>query len=269
MILLSTPTWRNISNLSPFFVPPRNSKIATSSNFLRLHVLEEEGRDYEDKDIDLITSQTPKWTFNITGVRKQIRFFSEICALIFGRNSLLVSNLRLWDSHILTNQQSYEEYQSSHKYFICSVLNKIHQKVQRFLMKCQEGWEEINWRIFDSNDIQDGIISENYHVEKPSWVIEKDSYKHNKNRGNTNNGNRIDNKNKQYKTDTDASQEINFDKDPRLNIPDSSVKYGTLQYCTVFVSYNRSTILTIEEYVQCHTVHTLLVLQKSVQSFDI
>ena len=39
MILLSTPTWRNISNLSPFFVPPRNSKIATSSNFLRLHVL--------------------------------------------------------------------------------------------------------------------------------------------------------------------------------------------------------------------------------------
>ena len=49
MILLSTPTWRNISNLSPFFVPPRNSRIVTSSIFLRLHVLEEEGRGYEDK----------------------------------------------------------------------------------------------------------------------------------------------------------------------------------------------------------------------------
>ena len=38
MILLSTPTWRNVSNLSTFSVPPRNSKIATSSNFLRLHL---------------------------------------------------------------------------------------------------------------------------------------------------------------------------------------------------------------------------------------
>ena len=80
MILLSTPTWRNILNLSLFYVPPRNSKIATSSNFLRLHVLEEEGRDYDDNDIDSITSQTPKWTFNVTGLRKQIRNFAEICS---------------------------------------------------------------------------------------------------------------------------------------------------------------------------------------------
>ena len=57
IILLSTPTWRNISNLSPFFIPPRNSKIAMSSSFLRLNVLEEEGRGYKDKDIDLITSK--------------------------------------------------------------------------------------------------------------------------------------------------------------------------------------------------------------------
>ena len=115
---------------------------------MRLRIVEEEGRGYEDKDIDSITSQTPKWTFNITGMRKQIRNFVEVCALSFGRNSLLVSNLRSWGSHfILANEQSYEEYKSLYKYFICSVLNKIHQKVQRFIMKCQEGWEEINWRI--------------------------------------------------------------------------------------------------------------------------
>ena len=58
MIPPSTPLWKNISNLSPFFVPPRNSKIATSSNLLRLHVLEEEGRRYDDKDIDSVTSQS-------------------------------------------------------------------------------------------------------------------------------------------------------------------------------------------------------------------
>ena len=104
MILLSTPLWKNISNLSPFFVPPRNSKIATSSNFLRLHVLEQERRGYDDKDIESVTSQFPKWPFNITGLRKQIRNFTALCALIFGHNSLLVLSLRSWDNHILENE---------------------------------------------------------------------------------------------------------------------------------------------------------------------
>lgn len=70
MILLSTPSWKNISNLSPFFVPPRNINKATSANFLRLHILEQEGRGYEDKDVELITVQTPQWPLNITGLRK-------------------------------------------------------------------------------------------------------------------------------------------------------------------------------------------------------
>ena len=143
MILLSTPNWKSILNLSPFFVPPRNNKIAISANFLRLHVLEEEGRGYDNRDIKSVTSQTPKWTFNISGLRKQIKNFTEVCALIFGKKSLLVRNLGSWDSHILLNEQSYKEYQFLHKYFLCSILNKIHQRVQRFLTKYQEGWEEI------------------------------------------------------------------------------------------------------------------------------
>ena len=160
MILLSTPTWRNISNLTPSFVPPRNSRIATSSIFLRLNVLEEECRGYEDKDIESISSQTHASTFNITGMKKQIKNFTEVCALIFGKNSLLTNNLKLWDSHILMNEKSYEEHQISQKYFTCSVLNKIHQRVQRFLMRYQEGWDEINWRIIDFHDIQDRIVAE-------------------------------------------------------------------------------------------------------------
>ena len=120
---------------------------------MRLRIVEEEGRGYEDKDIDSITFQTPKWTFNITDLRKQIKKIAEVCGIIFGNRSLLMNILRSWDSHILLNEQSYEEVQGAHKYFICSVLNKIHQKVQHFLMKCQEGWEEINWRIIDFSDI--------------------------------------------------------------------------------------------------------------------
>ena len=169
MILLSTPNWKSISNLSPFFVPPRNNKIATSTNFLQLHVLEEEGRGYDDRDIESVTSQRPKWTFNIIGMRKQIKNFTAVCALIFGKKSLLVRNLGSWDSHILLNELSYEVYQLSHKYFICSILNKIHQRVQRFLTICQEGWDEINWRAIDFGDMQDNIVSEDYHVEK-SWL---------------------------------------------------------------------------------------------------
>ena len=257
MILLSTPTWRNISNLSPFFVPPRSNKTATSSNFLRLHVLEEEGRGYDDKDIDSVTSQTPKWTFNITGLRKQIRNFAEICSLIFGKNSILVRNLSSWDSHILLNEQSYEEYQSSHKYFICSLLNKIHQRTQRFLTKCQEGWDEINWQTIDFTDIQDNIVSEDFHVEKPGWVIEKDNNKFNRN-SSSNTGNSYndsnDNRNKRQKTDKEASQEINNEKDSRFNIPDRNVKYGEIFTPNVRKEFGK-VIKNEDGKVICHRFH--------------
>ena len=65
-------------------------------------------------------------------------------------------------------------------------------------MKCQEGWEEINWRIIDFSDIQDRIVSEDYHVEKPSWVIEKENHKDNRN--SSNNGSRNEGDNGHKKT---------------------------------------------------------------------
>lgn len=62
-------------------------------------------------------------------------------------------------------------------------------------------------------------------MDKLSWAIEKDINKDNKNQNSVSNGNKNNNRNKRYKMDRGASQEINFKKDPRLNIPDSSVKY--------------------------------------------
>ncbi len=229
MILLSSPSWKNISNLSPFLVPPRNSKIASSSNFLRLHVLEQEGKGYDDKDIESVMTQSPKWPFNVTGLRKQTKNFTSLCSLIFGDVSLLVISLKSWDDHILDNEQSYEEYQSNYKYFICSVLNKIYQNVQRFLTRCQEGWDEINWEDINFKRIQDKIVTEDYHLEKPAWVVEKEPKHHNAN--NSNNlydNNQNSHRNKRFKSDKEPSQHRNFDKDPRFNIPDSKLKYGDI-----------------------------------------
>ena len=257
MILLSTPNWKGISNLSPFFVPPRNNKITTSANFLQ-HVLEEEGRDYDDRDINSVTSQTPKWTFNITGLRKQIRNFTEVCALIFGKKSLLVRNLRSWDSRILLNEQSYEEYQLLHKYFICSILKKIHQRVQRFLTKCQEGWDEINWRVIDFGDMQENIVSEDNHVAKPGWVVEKENKSNKSNNNGSNNydsQNNNENKNKKLKIEREVHQEINYNKDSTFNIPDRNVKYGEIFTPYVWKEFGK-VIKNEDGKVICHRFHT-------------
>ena len=258
MILLSTPSWKNISNLSTFFVPPRNSKIATNSNFLRLHVLEQEGKGYDDKDIDSVTTQSPKWPFNITGLRKQIMNFISLCALIFGKGSLLSMSLKSWDDHILDNEQSYEEYQSNHKYFICSVLNKIHQNVQRFLMRCQEGWDKINWEDINFRKIQDRIVTEDYHVEKPAWVVEKDhknSIDNNHNHISENNNHNGGHRNKRYKLDfKDSKQEINTDKDPRFNIPDPKLKYGEIFTADIRKAFGKI-IRNDENTIICHRYH--------------
>ena len=59
-------------NKSEFFLcPSRNSTISTFSYFLRLHVFEEEGRGNEGKAVDSPPSQTVKWPFNITGLKKK------------------------------------------------------------------------------------------------------------------------------------------------------------------------------------------------------
>ena len=135
-ILLSTPTCKQISNLSPFFVPPRNSKTVNNTNFLKLHIMEQEGRGYDKKYIDSITSQVPQWSFEITGLTKQIKNFTKLCSLLFGSESLLVRNLHSWDKHILDNEQCNDDYKIEHKHFIVCVLNKIHQNVQRHLTNC-------------------------------------------------------------------------------------------------------------------------------------
>ena len=103
-ILLSTPTWKQISNLSAFFVPPRNSKTVNNTNYLKLHIMEQEGKGYDEKEIDSITSQVPQWSYDTTGLRKQIKNFAKLCELLFGRDSLLVRNLRSWNKHILENE---------------------------------------------------------------------------------------------------------------------------------------------------------------------
>ena len=77
--------------------------------------MEQEGRGYDEKDIDTITSQVPQWSFEITGLRKQIKNFTKLCALLFGNKSLLVRNLHLWDKHILDNKQCYDDHKAEQK----------------------------------------------------------------------------------------------------------------------------------------------------------
>ena len=45
-IILSFPTSKDISNLIVFFVPPRSSSTVKAEQFLRLHLLEKEGKGY-------------------------------------------------------------------------------------------------------------------------------------------------------------------------------------------------------------------------------
>ena len=79
------------------------------------------------------------------------------------------------------------------------------------MIKCQEGWEEINWRIIDFEDLKDKIVSEDYHVEKPGWIIEKDTknIKNSNNNSNNNesqNANLFDHRNKRQKIEKEVSQ---------------------------------------------------------------
>ena len=117
-------------------------------------------------------------------------------------------------------------------------------------MKYQEGWEEINWRLIDFSDLQDRIVSEDYHVEKPTWVIEKELKENKNNLNNIENGN----KNKRFKVNKEVSQEINHEKDSRMNIPDSSIKYGE-----VFTAENRKEFGKLmkneDGKVICHRFH--------------
>ena len=74
MILLSLSTWKQITNLGPFFVPQRNSKSVNNTNLLKLQVMEQGGKGHEEKDVDTnTTSQVPQWLYKVTGPRKQTK----------------------------------------------------------------------------------------------------------------------------------------------------------------------------------------------------
>ena len=255
MILLSTPTWKQISNLSPFFVPPRNSKTVNNTNFLKLHIMEKEGRGYEEKDIDLITSQVPQWSYEITGLRKQIKNFALLCSLLFGEKSILSRSLNSWDKHILDNEQCYDDYRSEHKHFIVCVLNKIHQNIQRHLINCQRGWNFINWQDVNFEDIQRAIVTESFVVEKPSWVKETPSLDNSTRSRNNNNGNskwNLDPPSKKQKIDNGPV--FNPDKEPRFKIPNDSLKFGEVFTAKVRKQFDKL-IKNEDGEIICHKYH--------------
>ena len=187
--------------------------------------MEQEGKGYDEKEIDSITSQVPQWSFEITGLRKQIKNFTKLCELLFGIESLLVRNLQSWDKHILDNEQCYDDYKSEHKHFIVCVLNKIHQNVQRHLTNCQRGWSFINWQDINFENIQRSIVTETFIVEKPNWVRDRENHNHTRDQsygsGNTYNSEPPSKRNK-----SDNGPVFNSEKDMRFKIPDNSLKFG-------------------------------------------
>ena len=82
--------------------------MATSSQILRLHILEQEGRGYDEKDVDSVASQTQKWQFNIIGMMQQIENFTVLHSLLFGKERLQCRNLGPYDSQILKKKEKYE-----------------------------------------------------------------------------------------------------------------------------------------------------------------
>ena len=79
--------------MSPPLIPPRNGKIATSTNFLRLLIRNRrKGEKFWGWEIDSITSKNAK--------------------------------VDIWHNRIEETEQFYEEYQISDKFFICILLKK-------------------------------------------------------------------------------------------------------------------------------------------------
>ena len=44
--------------------------------------MEQEGKGYDEKETDPITSQVPQWSFEITGLQKQIKNFTKLYELV-------------------------------------------------------------------------------------------------------------------------------------------------------------------------------------------
>ena len=39
--------------------------------------MEQEGKGYDEKEVDKITAQVPQWSYEVTGLRKQIKNFCQ------------------------------------------------------------------------------------------------------------------------------------------------------------------------------------------------
>ena len=194
----------------------------------------------------------PQWSYEITGLRKQIKNFTKLCALLFGVDSLLVRNLHSWDKHILDNEQCYDDYKIEHKHFIVCVLNKIHQNVQCHLTNCQRGWSFINWNDINFENLQRAIVTETFVVEKPNWVKEKDFNNH-KERSYTS-GNNLSNEPPTKRNRNDNGPVFNQDKDSRFKINDSSVKFGEVFTAKVRKQFDK-VIKNEDGDVICHRYH--------------
>ena len=81
-----------------------------ADHFLKLHLLEREGKGYDAEDVKNATIQKLSWTMDINGMRKQIDNFRAICGLIFGEKSHLYNKIQSWITHINEYKNYYEDY---------------------------------------------------------------------------------------------------------------------------------------------------------------
>ena len=71
--------------------------------------MEEEGKGYHKK-VDQIMSEILQWSYEVMGLRKQIKNFRIFCSLLFGENSAQARNFHSLNKHILDNEQFYDDY---------------------------------------------------------------------------------------------------------------------------------------------------------------
>ena len=124
-------------------------------------------------------------------------------------------------------------------------------------MNCYEGWDEINWSEIDSKGDHRKVVTEEYHVENPAWVIEKEQKESNKNKLNIFVENHyLSNQRTKRQTfdNKEVVQEINYNKDLRFNIPNSCLKYGEIFTADTRKSFGKL-IKNEDNKIICHRHH--------------
>ena len=103
-------------------------------------------------------------------------------------------------------------------------------------------------------------------VEKPAWVVEKETRNNISNNSNNSSGdnsnNAFNHRNKRFKSNSkEPTQEINHEKDSRFNIPVDKLKYGK-----VFTAGTRKAFgKTIRNDKNSIIYHRLLPYQRNLQ----